>query len=522
MNSVQSPTSPTSPSDSAAWRNVACLGLVQACMGAVVVTTTTTLNRVMVVELNLPAVLPGFLIGMHYLVQIVRPRMGFGADQTQRFTPWILGGMVTLSLGGVLAALATTWMGAHLVLGVLCAVVAFGLIGVGVSACGTTLLVLLSKGVGEHQRATSATLVWTMMIFGFALTSILSGKFLDPFTFDRLLGVSLVVSVLTVVISSLAMWGLEGRLLKRETIVAEDLPVGHSAVVPETSHATRSEGESHSEKHQAFKQALKMLWSDAQARLFTFFVFSSMLAYSAQDLILEPFAALIYHYTPGQTTQLSGTLHVAVLIGMLLLALMGSRWVKGRWGRVSTWMVLGCLLSALGMFGLCTAAFLGSVSPVLPLQPVLWVLGVGNGLFSIAAISTMMRLATQPSPRQSLSNNGFIANKGSVKPGLRMGLWGGAQALAFGLGGLLGTGASDLSRHWVGNPSLAYASVFALEVVMFLCSAFIAWRVKTIRPEDPAPEHLEASALEASGAWPLRGEVRVSFKASSNHTLNAI
>ena len=40
------------------WFNIFCIGVVQACMGAVVVTTTTTLNRVMVVELALPALVP--------------------------------------------------------------------------------------------------------------------------------------------------------------------------------------------------------------------------------------------------------------------------------------------------------------------------------------------------------------------------------------------------------------------------------------------------------------------------------
>ena len=52
------------------WLSVARLGLVQACLGAVVVMTTSTLNRVMVVELALPALLPGLLVAMHYLVQV--------------------------------------------------------------------------------------------------------------------------------------------------------------------------------------------------------------------------------------------------------------------------------------------------------------------------------------------------------------------------------------------------------------------------------------------------------------------
>ena len=57
------------------WLSVVRLGLVQACLGAVVVLATSTINRVMVVELSLPALVPGFLVALHYLVQVARPRM---------------------------------------------------------------------------------------------------------------------------------------------------------------------------------------------------------------------------------------------------------------------------------------------------------------------------------------------------------------------------------------------------------------------------------------------------------------
>ena len=62
------------------WWQVLRLALVQACLGSVVVITTSTLNRIMVVELAFPALLPGALVAWHYAVQMVRPRMGYGAD----------------------------------------------------------------------------------------------------------------------------------------------------------------------------------------------------------------------------------------------------------------------------------------------------------------------------------------------------------------------------------------------------------------------------------------------------------
>jgi BCD family chlorophyll transporter-like MFS transporter len=99
-----------------------------------------------------------------------------------------------------------------------------------------------------------------------------------------------------------------------------------------------------------------------------------------------------------------------------------------------------------------------------------FVLGVANGAFSIAAIGTMMRLACE----------GPAASEG-----VRMGLWGASQAIAFGLGGLIGTAASDLARWLIGTVGTAYASVFAAEAVLFLVAAAIAARVSGagLRPE---------------------------------------
>jgi len=429
------------------WLHIARLGLVQACMGAVVVVTTSTLNRIMVVELALPAMLPGFLVGFHYLVQMVRPRMGFGADQGRRCTPWMMGGMFVLALGGFLASLATVWMGQELSHGIALAILAFTLIGFGVSACGTSLLVLMSKRVAEARRAPAATAVWMMMIVGFAATAITVGKLLDPYSPARLLEISGGLSLLVVLISCLSLWNLEGPV---------DSAASSATHLPHSLEMAAAPSQAQSEMKQGFKKTLHMVWSEPQAKAFTVFVFLSMLAYSSQDLILEPFAGALFGLTPGETTQLSGLHHSAVLCGMLAVALAGSGRVAGRLGSIQSWMVGGCGVSALAMLGLCLAAAYG---PPWPLKPNVFLLGVANGAFSIAAIATMMRLATQG---------------GEQHAGTRMGLWGASQAMAFGLGGLLGTAASDLAHFVLEAQGTAYAFVFGFESVMFVMAAACA------------------------------------------------
>jgi BCD family chlorophyll transporter-like MFS transporter len=90
-------------------------------------------------------------------------------------------------------------------------VLAYLLIGLGVSAGGTSLLVLLAKRVAPERRAGAATLVWLMMIMGFAVTAGITGRLLDPYSPERLLTVTVSVAVLAWLVTVVAVWGLEGR-----------------------------------------------------------------------------------------------------------------------------------------------------------------------------------------------------------------------------------------------------------------------------------------------------------------------
>ena len=425
------------------WLSIFRLGLVQTALGAIVVLTTSTLNRVMVVELALPAMLPGALVTLHYAMQMLRPRMGYGSDLGQRRTPWIVGGMATLAAGGVGAAMATALMASHFALGVLLAVLSFALIGGGVSACGTSLLVLLAKRVAPERRAAGATLVWMMMIAGFAITATVAGKLLDPFSPGRLISVTTSVSVVALLTALLAVWRVEGN-----------------AVLPERSADPGAEEEA----KPAFLAALKQVWSEPNARHFTIFVFVSMLAYSAQDLILEPFAGAIFAFTPGQSTKLSGVQHGGVFAGMLLVAVITTLF-KGRpAASLKGWVIGGCLASAVAMSGLVVAG-VGHLQ--WPLKENVFALGVANGAFSIAAIGAMMALASQ--------------GRGA-REGVRMGLWGASQAIAFGSGGFIGTVLADMARWLIGSSGSAYALVFALEVVGFVVAAGLALRIAFGKP----------------------------------------
>lgn len=433
------------------WVQIIRLGMVQASLGAIVVLMTSTLNRIMVVELMLPAILPGALVALHYMVQISRPRMGHGSDQGARRTPWIIGGMALLALGALCATAATLWMANSPILGVILAMVGFVMIGLGVGAAGTSLLVLLAMRVQSEKRAAAATTVWLMMIVGFAVTAGCAGQLLDPYSPTRLMGVTLTVCTAALIITLIALFRLEHD-------------PGDEIIKPEASQIV------------SFRTALADVWRETAARQFTIFIFISMLAYSAQDLILEPFAGTVFGFTPGESTSLSGIQHGGVLVGMLLVALVGSKFAHGRAGSLRLWCVGGCIASAVALAGLAVA---GHVGPPWPLKTNVFLMGAANGAFSIAAIGQMMRLATEGR---------------SAREGVRMGLWGAAQAIAFGIGGLLGTAASDVAHWLLPSSGIAYGTVFAGEALLFVASALLASRI-------PMTEH-QREQQSARGAQP--------------------
>jgi BCD family chlorophyll transporter-like MFS transporter len=410
------------------WLSIVRLGLVQLCLGAIVVLTTSTLNRLAVVEFSLPAVLPGLLVGLHYAIQITRPNWGFQSDSGGNRTRFIILGMLALGLGGFLAALGLVVMDGAYWLGLTISIAAYALIGVGVGASGTSLLALLATTTHPRRRAAAATITWLMMIFGIAVTATVVGKLLDPYSPALLLELVAGVGALAVAVTTLAIWGIEAR---------------HTATAPQA-------------EPQSFRQGMAEIWAEPRARHFTLFIFLSMVAYFMQELILEPYAGLAFGFTPGQSTQLSGAQNGGVFVGMLTVGIAATGL---RIGSLRLWVMLGCAGSAAVLL---LIALLGQMAQgAALLQPATIALGLFNGVFAVAAIGSMMALAGE--------------GRGA-REGTRMGLWGASQAIAAGVGGLFGAAAVDLARQLT-DTATAFGLVFVVEAALFTAAAVMAARI---------------------------------------------
>ncbi len=433
------------------WWQLTRLGLVQAAIGAVVVLLTTTINRVIVVELALPATIPGILVALHFGVQLfLRPRLGHDSDRSGKRTPWILGGLFVCALGGVGVAASIPVMAERPVLGVVLASIASMVLGAGVSASGTPLLALMSERARPEQRAGAAAITWILMIVGIIITAATSGALLDPFSFTRLIVIAAGIGGVGLLIGVLATIGIERRTVVQPGMLGQS-PAGAN-------------------RREPFLASLKTVWEEPAARIFAGFIFLAMFAYSAQDLILEPFAGIAFGMTPGESTKLSGMHHGGVLVGMIAAALLATRT-----GQLRQWAAAGCLASALTYMALTVSPAVGDPRYF---RMIVALLGLSNGVFAIGAIGSMMSLT---------------GDRQDGRAGLRLGVFGAAQAIAYATGTMTGAVGVDVARSVMDSPVRGYLVVFGVQAVLFAASAWLALR--------------SASSERATDVFRTRGEM---------------
>jgi MFS transporter, BCD family, chlorophyll transporter len=148
--------------------------------------------------------------------------------------------------------------------------------------------------------------------------------------------------------------------------------------------------------------------------------------------------------------------HSGILAGMIATGAGGSLYTRRFGQNVKLWIVGGCLASAVMLAGLSASA----VAPaVWPLKANVFGLGFANGIFAVAAVGAMLGLASEGA---------------GLGEGTRMGVWGAAQAIAFGTGGLTGAVIVDWLRATLASDASAFQAVFALEAAMFLLAALVA------------------------------------------------
>lgn len=408
------------------------LGLRQFAAGMLSVLALGILNRVMKVEMGLDLGPVALVIGAHYFAAPLAIPLGHRSDRKPLFglhrTPYIVAGAALTA--GATASAPFAALHVHSQAGApgawLAALIVFLLLGVGMYTAGTAYLSLIADVTPGKDRPKAVSIVWSMMMLGILAGVWLGVGILETYSPDRLVRLFLTVAAAVFGLTLIAVWGQERR--------AEVAPV--PGAVP-------------------LRQAIGVMISNRQSRLFFAFLLSGILFLFLQQVALEPFGGDVFGMDVRQTTMFNAYQMVGVLAGMAI----GGAWLGRRLGDKPT-AALGLVLAVPSFAMLAASALV--LQPWL-LRPAILLMGLGMGLFSVGGLALMMGMSV----------------KGAT--GLYMGAWTLAQAIANGLASVGGGALYDAAYVWLGAEAAAYAVVFGVEAIG-LCGTL--WLLGLVSPSE--------------------------------------
>ncbi len=430
------------------------LSLFQISVGMALVLLVGTLNRVMIVELGVPASLVALMIALPVVFAPLRALIGFRSDSHRsalgwRRVPFIwkgtmvqFGGLAIMPFallvlsGGGEAAQWPAWLGPA------GAALAFLLVGAGIHITQTAGLALATDLTTPALQPKVVGLMAVAQLVGMVLSALVFGALLADYSPARLIQVIQGSAVMTVALNILALWQQETRQRRAAP-----------ATPPSFAQAW----------------ALYRLQPQALRRLVA--VALGTLAFGMQDVLLEPYGGQVLGLGVGATTQLSATLALGGLLGFTLASQ-----VLGRSGDTFRLARAGVLIGVPAFAAVMVAG--AWQSPWLFAAGVALV-GFGAGLFAHGMLTATMHHAS------------------AEHTGLALGAWGAAQAtaagVAVGLGGVLhDLLATDAALAFAGpalaGPVAAYASVYGLEILLLLATAWVLQPLLRAAPHRPGVE----------------------------------
>lgn len=391
-----------------------------------------TLNRVMIADLGLPASLVGLFFAVPLLISPVRVWLGYRSDGFpifgRRREPYIVLGALVIGLGIISATILSVNIAQASAVLILGGLAAFILYGVGRNLGHNTFQALLSDRFSGDQKARAITLYEVATLLGLVMGAGGLGSALEEYDPARLVSVAIGVAIVVLVLATFAALWQEprGDTLQAVADKAREIP---------------------------FSQVLKeYVLADTQVRTFFALVFFTFVGTLAQDVLLEPYGALVLDMSVGDTTRLTAFWGIGVMISMLLS---GAFLIK-LLGHLRL-MRIGMISSILVFIGLIATGLMGN--PGL-FKGLVLVMGLGTGLAGAGMLTGVISFTT------------------SIRAGMLMGVWGVANMVGHAFGSLMGGGIVDLVRGLTGgNAFAAYATVFALEIVVLLVALYLSTRL---------------------------------------------
>lgn len=411
--------------------NIIRLGAFPIAYGLTGALVSGTLNRVMIADIGLPASLVGFFFAIPLLVSPARSWLGYRSDAypifRRRREPYMLLGAIALTGGLILVTVITVRIASLTVLLVIGVLLSFILYGFGRNLAHNSFQALISDNFKGPQRSRAVTGYEVVTLLGLVAGAGGLGQALETYEPERLVAVSLGVSAIVVVLTLLAAIGQEkvDQIVEEATETARRTPFG--------------------------KAMRELVLPDPQVRLFFVLVLLTFIGTLAQDVLLEPYGALVLDMPVGDTTRLTAFWGLGVMASMLLSGMVLINWLG--YMRV---LRIGLISSIFVFAGVILSGAAGN--PGLFRLLVLF-MGLGTGLAGAGMLTGVINFTT------------------AIRAGMLLGVWGMANMVGHALGSLMGGGVVDIMLGLsAGNALLAYSTVFALEIGFLIAAVVLSVR----------------------------------------------
>ncbi|RVT81976.1 PucC family protein [Rhodobacteraceae bacterium CCMM004] len=433
------------------------LSLFQVSVGMATVMLLGTLNRVMIVELSVPAMVVAFMIALPVLIAPFRALLGFRSDTYRsaigwKRVPylwfgslWQMGGLAVMPFALIVLSgqqvLGPSWAGEVL------AALAFLMTGLGLHMTQTAGLALASDRADDETRPRVVALLYVMFLLGMGASALIIGWLLRDFSELTLIRVVQGTAVATMVLNIVALW-------KQEK-------------VRPMSKAERAE------PRPRFRDAWADFAGGGDAGRLLAVVFVGTLAFNMQDVLLEPYGGEVLGLSVSATTLLTAVWAAGALIGFALAA---------------KWLAQGLdpfrMASRGILFGIVGFSMVIFANPM-QLVPLFYGgaagIGLGGGLFAVATLTAAMTLPA----------------RGIAGRGLALGAWGAAQATAAGvaiaLGGTIRDGVNALAASGalgdvLNHAATGYSVVYHVEIALLFATLIVLGPLVRLGFLKPPPE----------------------------------
>ncbi len=441
------------------------LGLYQMGLGIISLLALGVINRIMIDELKVPALIAAGAIAMHQLVSPARVWFGQMSDAKPLWgyhrSSYVWMGLILFTSASFLAIQVVWQLGAsiqangfngiaYLWAGLLALI--FAGYGLALSASSTPFTALLFDVSDEDNRSKLISIVWSMLMVGIVIGAIISSKILHR---PELCGTAILTNNPTVTVTATNLSQLQASVTPLFIIIPL-MVIGlcFLATVGIERRFSRYKFRStvvEREDQITLNRALKILTASRQTGLFFSFLLVMTISLFMQDAVLEPYGGEVFGMCVSETTKLNAFFGVGTLIGIASTGFL----IVPRIGKKNT-VKMGCIGVAI-----CLGLFIMAGFTANPgfLKGALLCFGLSSGILTAGAINLMLDLTL------------------AETAGTFIGAWGLAQAMARGIATVLGGGILDLGRAIFQVPLLAYSTVFTIQAIGMILAIGLLNRV---------------------------------------------